>query len=249
MRVNTKIFLVAGLMLVAALAAGCKAADTAGEDEYVYKKHWEKSQAEKAALEADLDRLGAEKIKAQAELMRLREDAKRAEQEREKHWAAELGDREKEIRRLESALADVLGGAAIRGNGVAVPLDADILFDSGKTAIKKEGKIALQKLHEKVKEVLVAGKFEIEYIRIDGHTDTDPIRFSREYKDNWMLGAGRANAVRAYLEELGGWADDKLYIASYAYSQPVNPADTKEAKSANRRVEVFIVPAPPSQEP
>lgn len=242
MQIKSRIIAVV-LAAFALLAAGCKS-NSGATQEYLYKKQWEKSEAEKAALKADLDRLN----NALAELQRTNDENTRALSEREQQWAADLSDREKEINRLKDALEKVFGIATIRGNGVAVPMESDILFDSGKTILKKEGKVALQNLQDKIKEVISAGGFGIEYIRIDGHTDTDPIKHATEYKDNWLLGAARANAVRAYLEELGGWKEYNIYIASYAYTEPVNPADTKEAKAANRRVEVFIVPAPPKMQ-
>lgn len=247
MQTKFGIILAGALAIGVVLAAGCKSG--VAEEEYLNKKRWEKAEAEKATLQTDLDRLRLERLQARADLEKMRGETRRTLEERERQWAAEAGGREKEISRLKKALADAVGAATIRGNGVAVPMAGDVLFDSGKTFIKKDGRRVLQKLQGKIKEVLTAGGFEVEYIRIDGHTDTDPIKHARTYKDNWMLGAARANAVRAYLKEVGGWDDYKMYIASYAYTEPATSGDTKAAKAANRRVEIFIVPAPKSRQP
>jgi chemotaxis protein MotB len=219
-------------------------------------------------LKAQRGRLVSEKDALEARIKELRETIAtlesdlaglgRVRSERDR-IAADLAARQEELRKLEMRLADqksenerlrdelVRSGfsAKLLGGGVAVPLSGDILFDSGKTFIKKEGKLALQNLQEGINKVLKAGKFDIDFIRIDGHTDTDPIRHAvAKFDDNWTLGAARANAVRKYLRELGGWKQYRISIASYAYTVPVDPADTKEAKAKNRRVEIYLVPKP-----
>lgn len=208
--------------------------------------------AEKEALEARIKELRDTMAKLQNDIAAM-EDA-RIECER---LSRELAAKQKELAELNRKLADTASenqrlqaelqnagiNAKLLGGGVAVPLSGDILFDSGKTDLKKEGKLALQNLQEGINKVLKAGNFQIEFIRIDGHTDTDPIRHA-SFEDNWTLGAGRANSVRKYLEELGGWKQYKLSIASYAYTVPVDPATTTEAKARNRRVEIYLVPNP-----
>jgi chemotaxis protein MotB len=233
---STPAILVAVVLAAAiVLAAGCSTQPANANQEYLYKKKYEQCMAQNDALASQLAALQRSKDDADAQLIALQKNITEREQT--------LSTREQEIIRLQEALKDL--GATIRGNGVGVPLESDVLFDSGKTVIKDNGKMALQNLQDKIAEVLKAGGFNIEYIRIDGHTDSDPIRATADqFKDNWMLGAARANAVREFLEEVGGLSTDyKLYLASYADTVPVDPAATKEAKAKNRRVEIFIVPA------
>ncbi len=195
--------------------------------------------AELAALEADLanlDQVRGDRDKIAADLVAKQRELSELERR--------LADQKSENERLRDKLVKAGFNAKLLGGGVAVPLSGDILFDSGKTFVKNEGKLALQNMQEGINRVLKAGEFEIDFIRIDGHTDTDPIRHSKtKFEDNWTLGAARANAVRKYLEELGGWKQYKLSIASYAYTVPVVAADTKEAKAKNRRVEIYLVPS------
>jgi len=145
--------------------------------------------------------------------------------------------KDSEIERLRKALADAGLNPKVFGNGVAVPLSGDILFDSGKAVLKESGKKVLQNAQEGIDKVIAAGNFQIEWIRIDGHTDSDPIKYSN-FRDNWDLGNARATAVLKYLAELGGWEQYKPYTASYADTVPVDPAD----KAKNRRVEIYIIP-------
>jgi chemotaxis protein MotB len=225
-----------------AVLAGCASG--------VPKERWDELQRmrnqlvkEKEALEAriaelqkqlaGLDQMKAEYDKVLADL--------NAAKERLTEVNAALANAIDERDRFKAALDKAGFNAKIFGNGVAVPLQGDILFDSGKSVLKESGKKVLQNAQEGINQVITAGGFEIEWIRIDGHTDTDPIKHSG-YRDNWDLGSARAVAVMKYLNELGGWDQYKLYVASYADTVPVDTAGSDAAKAKNRRVEIYIVP-------
>jgi len=236
MKAMPKTLVLAALAAAFIFAAGCsnQPAKNANQ-EYVYQKKFQQAEADNARLLDELNKLKAAKADEDAQILALQKTINERQQT--------ISTREQEIIRLQEALKDV--GATIRGNGVGVPLESDVLFDSGKTVIKEKGKLALQSLQDKIAEVIKTGGFNIEYMRIDGHTDSDPIKATaNQFKDNWMLGSARANAVREFLEEAGGLSNTyKIYIASYADTVPVDPAATPEAKAKNRRVEIFLVPA------
>jgi len=173
-------------------------------------------------MKAEYDKVAADLAAAQARLAQVN---------------SALAQQMDETQRLKDELAKAGITAKLFGNGVAVPLDGDILFDSGRAVLKESGKKVLQNAQDGINKVISAGGFEIEWIRIDGHTDSDPIKYSG-FRDNWDLGAARATAVMNYLHELGGWDQYKPYVASYADTVPVDPSN----KSKNRRVEIYIVP-------
>ncbi len=179
----------------------------------------------------------------------MREDVKELEAARNaltaqvKGLEAQLKERDRKLEEMRVALEELTGRKwTVFAGGLRVPIQGDILFDSGKTNLKNAGKRALQNLQESVNKVLEQHGVGIDYIRIDGHTDTDPIKRSG-FGDNWLLGAARANTVRKYMTELGGWKAYDMYVTSFAYTVPVAEGNTKEAKAKNRRVEVYIVPA------
>jgi len=234
MSITPKVFAVAAIAITI-LAAGCSTQPVRNPQLDAARIAAQKAQEQNKALADENAALKAALAESKAKIDELNKALADS--------AAKISGSAEEIDRLQKALEDL--GAVIRGNGVGVPLRSDILFDSGKTVIKDAGKKALDDLQKKIEGVLVAGKFNIEYIRIDGHTDSDPIKATADqFKDNWMLGAARANAVREHLQEIGGLSDTyKLYIASYADTVPVDPGTTAEAKVKNRRVEIFIVPA------
>jgi len=160
-----------------------------------------------------------------------------------KKLEAQLAERDRKLEEMRVTLENLTGRKwTVFAGGLKVPIQGDILFDSGKANLKNAGKLPLQNLQESVNKVLKQYSVGIEYIRIDGHTDTDPIKRSG-FGDNWLLGAARANTVRKYMTELGGWNAYDMYVTSFAYTVPVAEGNTKEAKAKNRRVEVYIVPA------
>ena len=122
------------------------------------------------------------------------------------------------------------GGKNAKGEDVIRIID-DVLFDSGQDKLKPTAVKALDK---------VAGILTTEYagqtIRIEGHTDTVRVRTNSVWQDNWDLGANRSRQVLLFLQKKG-IAPDKMYIASFADTQPRDPTDLAK----NRRVEIVVV--------
>jgi chemotaxis protein MotB len=58
------------------------------------------------------------------------------------------------------------------------------------------------------------------------------------FKDNWGLSQGRALSVVRYMIEALGIPPNRLAANGFGEYQPVNPADTPEAYSQNRRIEL-----------
>jgi flagellar motor protein MotB len=119
-----------------------------------------------------------------------------------------------------------------------ISIEAEVLFDSGSADLKKKAKEILAKLAPALK------KYEDYNLRIDGHTDDQPIRVTADkFKSNFHLGAMRALSV---LDELArhGIPEKKMYIASYGEYRPapgVPNAPGKKGAKGNRRVEIAVV--------
>lgn len=117
--------------------------------------------------------------------------------------------------------------------GIVVTLPDAILFDSGKTELKSTSKATLDR---------IAGVIQQDYsgrtIRVEGHTDSDPIRKSK-WADNWQLSCERALAVGRYL--VGRGIDKKrVYAAGFGDQVPRDTNATAAGKARNRRVEIVI---------
>lgn len=115
-----------------------------------------------------------------------------------------------------------------RGGELVVGIAGDVLFDPGSVTLKRSAKATLDKIASELRSGY-AGKS----IRVEGYTDTDPIRKSK-WKTNERLSAERAMAVEAYLVSKG-INNDMIYSAAFG------PAHTKTTKSKSRRVEVVIL--------
>ncbi|WP_310497906.1 type IVB secretion system protein IcmH/DotU, partial [Sandarakinorhabdus sp.] len=78
-------------------------------------------------------------------------------------------------------------------------------------------------------------------IAVVAHTDSDPIRgtLAATYPDNMALSQSRADSVLLLLEGLVG-DPARLSAEGRGDQEPVNRADTPEAKAENRRVELVL---------
>jgi chemotaxis protein MotB len=134
---------------------------------------------------------------------------------------------EAEIKAKKVNLDDVRVGAV----GELV-LD-EMIFQPGKAELSDEGRNVLDAVASILKD-------RRESIRIDGHTDSDPIRLSKDlWSSNWELSAVRASKVAEYLEE-GGIESKRISVAAFGKNRPVSSNDTPEGKKANRRVEILL---------
>ncbi len=79
-------------------------------------------------------------------------------------------------------------------------------------------------------------------VRLEGHTDSSPIRSGR-FQSNWQLSAARAIAVMELLTTRFDVPRNKVAIAGYADTIPLANNDTPEGRARNRRVDVVILNA------
>jgi chemotaxis protein MotB len=112
-----------------------------------------------------------------------------------------------------------------------------ILFDSGKSEIKPEGLVVLGKVIEILKTV------SDKSIRIEGHTDNQPILgpLTQRYQTNWELSAARAINVARYLQKQA-IEPANLSAAAFGEFKPVADNMTPEGRAKNRRIEIVLVP-------
>jgi chemotaxis protein MotB len=113
-------------------------------------------------------------------------------------------------------------------------LPTDILFDSGSAKLSEEGTQAIGEVAQ-ILATMPDRKFQIE-----GHTDNVPIN-SKRYPSNWDLASARAlGVVQAMIE--AGMSGTELSAASLGEFRPVTTNDTPEGRSANRRIDIVLVP-------
>ena len=137
------------------------------------------------------------------------------------------------LRRILSSRSDV----SIVGDRFV--FQSEVLFPKGATEINPQGAKELDKLATAIKQLEKEIPSDIAWVlRVDGHTDTDPIN-TPLMKSNWELSAARAIAVVKLLIEKGV-PPNRLVAAGFGEFQPIDPGDSDEAKARNRRIELKL---------
>jgi chemotaxis protein MotB len=127
----------------------------------------------------------------------------------------------------------------IRVVGDRFVFQSEVLFPKGSAEINPAGRLELDKLASAMKELETQIPQDIAWVlRVDGHTDTDPIQTSA-FSSNWELSAARAIAV---VKELiaQGVSPKRLVAAGFGEYQPIEQGDTEEIKTRNRRIELKL---------
>jgi chemotaxis protein MotB len=233
-------------LVLSFLAVGCGHS----EDE------WQALLAKDAATKADLEKQIGEAKKHVADLEAQLEAAgvqtsklSSTLQERERALA-EYEARAKQLEQIKARFELLrhkldeltrLGLAVhIRHNRMVISLPGDVLFDSGKDTLKKEGVAILKKVADVVRGD--ASLLQRNY-QVAGHTDNQPLQ-GGTFRDNWGLSLMRARSVLVYLVGPdGGMPTDKWSAAGFGDTDPVAPNDSKEGQQKNRRCELIVVPS------
>ena len=119
--------------------------------------------------------------------------------------------------------------------GLVIVLSDSILFDSGKSDLKKGAYPVLNKVISVIKK-----KVPNKDVGVSGHTDNVPITRSN-WKSNWELSTARATNVLHYMEDKG-IAPVRLSATGYGEHRPIASNDTAVGRAKNRRVEIVILP-------
>jgi chemotaxis protein MotB len=114
-------------------------------------------------------------------------------------------------------------------------LESKVLFSLGKSELTPEGQRAIRRVANAIK-----SDFPGKYIRIEGHTDSMPIK-SVPGKTNLELSNERAVAVWRYLVDQCGLDPKRLYTAGFGQYRPVASNRTERGRQMNRRVEIVVV--------
>jgi len=123
-----------------------------------------------------------------------------------------------------------------RGGEAGLRMKSDVLFGAGKAELLPDAKASLDKVADFL---LKSGGRKL---RIDGHTDGQPLKATKvKWGNNYRLAAERALAVREYLAGRGVPATDMI-VAGYGPNAPaVDPTAPEAEEPANRRVEIMLV--------
>lgn len=179
-------------------------------------------------LQAEVNRLNAEK---QALLKQLQDAINDRDAAR-----ARVAELERQLAGMQPTPAGPPGWE-LRGPLAWINISEGILFDSGKADLKPGGRAELQRVLNQAREY-----FPTREVWVVGHTDTDPIKYSK-WKDNLELSVQRAATVFREMHKLGV-DPQKMVAAGRGEFTPIAPNTTREGKRLNRRVQVIAIEVP-----
>jgi chemotaxis protein MotB len=122
----------------------------------------------------------------------------------------------------------------MRGGRMLLELANDVLFDSGRTDLKPDGRRTLLEVARLLR-TMPDRRFQVA-----GHTDNVAINTPR-FPSNWELSTARAVEVVKLLIE-GGMDPRALSAGGYGEFAPVASNDVADARARNRRIEIALVP-------
>ncbi len=138
-------------------------------------------------------------------------------------------------KRLQREISDKQVKLEMAERGLVLTFVSEVLFDSGKAALRAEAQETLSKVASVIQE-----KVADRNVGVEGHTDNEPIKRSG-WKSNWELSTARATSVLHFLEE-NGVRPELLVASGYGEYRSVASNDTPEGRQRNRRVEIVILP-------
>ena len=156
-----------------------------------------------------------------------------------------LAQRVQELNRYRSdffgRLREILSAREnIRIVGDRFVFQSEVLFPVGSEVINDAGRVEMKKLADAIIELQKEIPPEINWVlRVDGHTDNRPLSGTGRYRDNWELSSARATSVVKFLIENGVPAN-RLVAAGFGEFQPLDTADTDDARNKNRRIELKL---------
>src|ERR1700676_533819 len=155
-----------------------------------------------------------------------------------------LAQRVQELSRYRSEffgrLRAILGNRPdVRIVGDRFVFQSEIFFDVGQAVLKPEGRSEIDTLAGALSDLEKQIPTDIAWVlRVDGHTDVRPIA-STQFPSNWALSSARAISVVQYLVSKGV-SPQRLVAAGFGEFQPLDPGNTDEAYSRNRRIELKL---------
>jgi chemotaxis protein MotB len=117
--------------------------------------------------------------------------------------------------------------------GLVVSFKQAALFPSGEDVISSTAYPSLEKVAAAMAKIPNPA-------RLEGHTDSRPIKNSR-FRSNWELSAARSIALLEILSTHFGAPRERISIAGYADNAPLESNDTEEGRARNRRVDIVIL--------
>ncbi|MFO0554099.1 MAG: OmpA family protein [Polyangiaceae bacterium] len=144
------------------------------------------------------------------------------------------------LRKKLDALTKLGLAVTIRNNRMVISLPGDVLFDSGRETLRKDGQEILSKVASVIKaDPSLLGR----YYQVAGHTDNKP--YGGPFKDNWGLSLMRAREVLLFLvnDKSTGMPQKNWSAAGFGDTDPIADNGSDDGRMRNRRCDLIVVPS------
>jgi len=122
---------------------------------------------------------------------------------------------------------------SMQPRGLVVSFTQAALFPSGEDVIAPDAYDGLEKVARAIAKIPNP-------VRLEGHTDAVPIHTKR-FRSNWDLSAARAIALIEILSNRFEVPRERLSIAGYADTAPIDSNDSEQGRARNRRVDIVVL--------
>lgn len=118
--------------------------------------------------------------------------------------------------------------------GIKINLPGNLLFEAGQSTLKPDALPLIREIAQ------VLSELPESFFEVHGHTDSQPLASSPQFRDNYDLSYYRAHSVTEQLVLSGSLPIEQFEIQANGASQPIATNDTEEGRAANRRVEIYV---------
>jgi chemotaxis protein MotB len=121
----------------------------------------------------------------------------------------------------------------MEARGLVVSFTQAALFPSGEDVVSSEAYEGLAKVAEAIKKIPNP-------VRLEGHTDSVPIKTAR-FRSNWELSTARSIALLELVCTRFGTPRERMSVAGYADNAPLDSNESEKGRARNRRVDIVIL--------
>lgn len=156
-----------------------------------------------------------------------------AQEARQKQQAEKMKGIAKDILKVvEALMKDGQVKVSQSAHGIAIEINASLLFASGQASLEASSIKALKAVGKVLAEVP-------NDIQVEGFTDNTPIN-TLAFPSNWELSSARASSVVRLFAE-SGVPPERLVVVGYGEFRPIDTNSTPDGRARNRRVTVMIL--------
>lgn len=184
------------------------------------------------SLDTQSNQASAQRVRISQLLVELsKKDARIAELELLERYKSEF------LEKMSAVFGD---NPDIRVVGDRFIFQSEVLFRSGSANLGERGKRELVRFAQAFLELVPQIPNELKVnVQVEGHTDSDPIGATDQYRDNWHLSSERALKVVNFLQKRN-FPKNMLSAAGFGSNQPRAEGNTAQVKAQNRRIEIRI---------